>query len=110
MCVRACVGGCVFVRLRVGVVVDYYAEFRLLATLRSRLRQSLLLLLLARSAFWTLLLLLPILLLLLRLLWLLPLLLLSRTQFLKETKKKDSRNKSLAWQRAPERRNARRCC
>ena len=97
--------------MRVGVVVDYYAEFRLLATLRSRLRQSLLLLLLARSAFWTLLLLLLILLLLLlRLLWLLPLLLLSRTQFLKETKKKDSRNKSLAWQRAPERRNARRCC
>ena len=89
---------CLSVRVCVGVVVEYYAESQLLATLRSRLRQSLLLWLLAQSAFWTLLLLLLLLLLvlllqlllllrLLRLLWLLLLLPSSRTQFLKKNEK-----------------------
>ena len=104
----------------------YFAGFRKLATLPSRLCRPLLLLL-ARFAFRLSLLLLlplllplpvlPLLLLLLRvvrlpelLLLFLLLQLLSRTRFLKKTKTKDSRNKPLAWQRAPHTQCARPCC
>ena len=98
-----------------------------MATLPSRLCRPLLLLL-ARFAYRPSLLLLllplllslpvlPLLLLLLRvvrlpelLLLFLLLQLLSRTRFLKKTKTKDSRNKPLAWQRAPHTQCARPCC